>query len=169
MSTLRRYVKATHRRLHREPLRPNVHVMADSVRDHEVCQAEEVQVAVLEVDSCANISARRGGQHEKPVGQVRQREEHSGEQRNGVGMTGQKIGKPVYEIAVQNVLLKQSPEAVHQEAEKRTLKRYRADAVEAHPEPEERQGHQSQVRRKTSQAVRRMAPLESQPRRSFPA
>src|SRR5579864_881682 len=107
----------------REPLRADIQMMADGIRYGQVNQephdamrhAEEIQVAIAEIDPGANVSAGKSHQHEEPVGQVRQGEQCCRKQGNA-SLVSQETGEPVDEVTVQQILLKKSPGKIHGQA-----------------------------------------------------
>src|SRR5271169_978685 len=99
-------------------------MMADAVRhdqvdqksDHAVSQAQEVEISMLEVDPRANIAARKRDHHQKPIGRVHERKAYSGQDGDAACVIRQKTGKAVHKIAIEYVLLKQTPGAIEEQA-----------------------------------------------------
>jgi hypothetical protein len=112
-----------------KPFRSDVKVMADWIRHEEVNQksddavgqAEEVEITKVEVHSRAEIASDQSDYHQKPVGKVRGGEKRGGQQRRA---RRRHLQEPVHEISVQQILLKQAPHAIEEEARESALGGY---------------------------------------------
>src|SRR5713101_4060708 len=76
---------------------------------------------MVKVDPRTNVAARKGHNHQKPIGQMYEGKAYCGQNGDGVCMMRQEIGKAVHKVAVEYVLLNEPPDAIEQQAQTRPL------------------------------------------------
>jgi hypothetical protein len=133
--------------------------------DHRVRQSQEIKVAVRAVNQDSGDGRKSRNQHQKPVRCVRHTEKSR--RQNSRAFPRKRRFKTCQEIAVQQILLEQTPGQIHRERLHCRPKSQRAYGSQHHPRAPDRQQQRDQNGSELPQAISKVSGSETQIRRTL--
>jgi len=121
---------------------------------------------MVHVDSRASVSAGESHNHQKPIGQMHDGKAYCGQDGDGVDVMRQEIGKAIHKVAVEYVLLDETPGAIEQQTQARALPGNLANGVEDQADREDDGGDEAQDHPELGRTARHL-PFETKLSKAF--